>query len=190
MMLRLSLALLATLSLSACRLGQPSQMVLSYSAYTGRPVVLTEMSVNGTAMAMIPAVVNGRADTSKPRVGSLNQLLGYPAGKAGEMQLDMTWVELPSGAAYHAVVQVALKDLQRSSNGVEFMPVFGPGGLLIIASDPVPKGPGDKITRDVLRTCATRTPDADRDYAATPRELPALSEALDMVDPSPATSTC
>jgi hypothetical protein len=52
-MLRLPLAMLAALTLSACPLGELGQMVLSFSAYQGRPVVLSEMVVNGTDMAMI-----------------------------------------------------------------------------------------------------------------------------------------
>lgn len=189
--LRALLVVTCALTLSACRFGDPGTMLISMSAYTDRPVVVTEMAVNGQAVPLVPAVVRGRADTGRPDGSSGGWLLGYPPGKSGVMQLDLAWVELPKGAAYRTTLQVPLDALETSGSGAAaFMPVFAPGGLLVIASDPVPKSASDTTTRDVARICGKRTPAADVNYAATPRELPELFEALEAALSTPAASEC
>lgn len=181
----------AVLAVSACRMGEPGTMFLSMSAYTDRPVVVTEMSVNGQALNMTPRVVRGRADTNRPREHAGGALLTYPAGAGGQMQLDLTWVELPSGAGYRAAAEVPLDKLETDGSGAAaFMPVFAPGGLLIVASDPVPQSGSDTATRDIVRVCATRTAAADKDYTQTPGELPGLREALASARSGPAESEC
>lgn len=173
--------------LSACWGSGAGMMSVSFSAYTDRPVVLTRMMVNGTSMPLIPFVIEGRADVARPQDGSRRSLLRYPRGKSGVMELDMVWIELPAGTAYAARVDVPLNALQKGANAaLEFMPVFAPGGLLIIASDPVPKSASDRTTRDVLRHCADRVPELDFDYTKEPRELPGLFEALQTAVAMPA----
>lgn len=193
-MMRLLQGVLLTilaLSVSGCRMGGPGTMFLSMSAYTDRPVVVTEITVNGQALDMTPRVVRGRADTNRPREHAGGALLSYPAGSGGQMQLDLTWVELPSGAGYRAAATVPLDRLETDGSGAAaFMPVFGPGGLLIVASDPMPKSGSDTRTRDIVRLCATRTQAADRNYAQTPGELPGLREALATAQASPVESEC
>lgn len=165
--------------LSACWGSGAGMMSVSFSAYTNRPIVLTRMMVNGTPMPLIPFVVRGRAEVARPQAGSRRSLLRYPRGKSGLMELDMVWIELPAGTAYSAQVEVPLGALQKGDGAeFEFMPVFAPGGLLIIASDPVPKSASDRTIRDVLRHCAVRAPEFDFDYTKEPRELPGLFEAL------------
>ena len=172
-------AILSVIGLTACRAGEPDQMAVAFSAYTDRPVVLTEMAVNGSPQAFPPLVVRGRADSNRPQEGAGRRLLRYPSGSEGVMGLTVTWVELPSGQAYSAQVEVPLAQLQTAaSGGIEFMPVFGPGGLLLITSDPVPASANDRTIRDVVRICATRAPLADTDFGADPGALPALREAL------------
>lgn len=176
---RAALSVLVIAGLAGCQIGQPNQMALAFSAYTNRPVVLTEMSVNGSEMAFTPLVIRGRADTNRPQEGAGRRLLGYPGGENGIMDLDVTWVELPSGAAYSARVDVPLSNLNAAaSGGVEFMPIFAPNGLLIVTSDPVPTSASDRTVRDIIRICATRTPAGDKNYRANPSELAALREAL------------
>lgn len=189
--LRVLGVILGLLVLAGCRMGGPDQMFMSMSAYTDRPVVVTRMSVNGRSLDMMPMVVRGRADTNRPRENAGGKMLSYPAGSGGVMRLDLTWVELPAGTGYQAVAQVPLGALERDGTGAAaFMPVFGPGGLLIITSDPMPKSASDMTTRDVVRMCGTRTPAADVNYAATPGELPALREALAGARAAPGQSEC
>lgn len=184
-------SLFCGLALSACIVGEPRTMFVSMSAYTLRPVVVTQMAVNGTPLAFFPAVVRGKADTNRPRSGSGRKILSYPQGDAGVMQLDLTWVELPAGLAYRAQVSVPLDELEkRAAQEISFMPVFAPGGLLLVTSDPVPKSADDETIRDVLRICATRAPEADFDYTIEPGELPALREALKAALTTPAPSNC
>lgn len=191
-MRRLALFLLALLALAACRIGQPSKMSLAFSAYADRPVVLTRMAVNGKDFALTPLVVRGRADVNRPFEGAGRRLMAYPPGPvSGRMVLDLTWVELPAGTGYAARVEVPLDRLEAAaSGGVEFMPVFGPGGLLIIASDPVPKTADATATTDAARICADRAPGADQDFTAEPGALPALPEALASAKTTPAESEC
>lgn len=188
---RIAAPLILMLSVAGCQLGQPDQMVVSFSAYTDRPVVLTEMTVNGTPMSITPKVIRGRADRNRPRVGSGRSLLGYPSGESGTMDLGLTWVELPSGNAYSTQVDVPLSELlPAASGGVEFMPVFAPGGLLLITSDPVPESASDTRINDVVQTCAARAPAADQNFAANPGALPALREAIAAAATTPATTPC
>lgn len=177
--------------LAACRLGQPSKMAVSFSAYTNRPVVLTEMLVNGTAMTLVPNVVQGRADDYGRELIMGNRMLGYPKGDSGVMQLKLTWIELPHGAAYQAEIQLPLSELEYSSwSGIDFSPIFAPDGLVIIASDPPAKKGQKRITRDVARICGTRMPDLDFDYTKDPRELPGLFEALQTTKAPASLSEC
>lgn len=182
-------ALLALLALPGCQ-GDPDQMFLSFAAFTDRPVVLTAMAVNGQPMGLVPMVVQGRADTL-PRHGGGGLLLGYPSGSSGQMALDMAWVDLPSGQAYRAAVTLPLSALEVSASGaVELQSIFAPSGLLIIGSDPLPESADDLRIRDVARLCATRAPEADHDYTATPTELPGLFEALETLAPDPPPAPC
>lgn len=190
-MLKGALLTFAALAVSACRMGAPGTMFLSMSAYTDRPVVVTEISVNGRSLDMTPRVVRGRADTNRPREHTGGALLSYPAGAGGQMQLDLTWVELPSGTGYRAAAEVPVDGLERDSSGAAaFMPVFAPGGLLIVASDPMPQSGSDTRKRDIVRLCATRTVAADKDFAQNPGELPGLREALASARTGPAQSEC
>ena len=193
-MTRLLQGILLTLGVlvaSGCRMGGPGTMFLSMSAYTDRPVVVTDISVNGQSLDMTPRVVRGRADTNRPREHAGGALLSYPAGADGQMQLDLTWVELPSGAGYRAAAEVPLDALEQDSSGAAaFMPVFAPGGLLIVASDPMPQSGSDTRTRDIVRLCATRTAAADKNFTQTPGELPGLREALASARSGPAESEC
>lgn len=180
---RTALATLSALALSACRLGDPSTMLVAMSAHTDHPVVVTAMVVNGQAVEMIPAVVRGVAENGPESRNEGGWLLGYPSGKPGLMQLDLTWVELPAGAAYRASIEVPLKALSKSGSGARSLrPVFAPGGLLLMGSD--------SATADIVRLCATRTPAADVDYAATPRQLPGLFEALETARLASAATDC
>lgn len=189
--LRAGFLTFGALSVSGCLMGGPDTMFLSMSAYTDRPVVVTEIAVNGQALNMTPRVVRGRADVNRPREHAGGSLLGYPDGESGEMQLDLTWVELPAGAGYQASATVPLAALEKDSGGaVAFMPVFGPGGLLIVASDPSPSSASDDATRDVVRLCGERQTAADRNFTDNPGEYPALREALASARTDPAENEC
>lgn len=155
------------------------------SAHTGQAVVVTRFSMNGRENPLTPKVVEGRADTMRPHEGASRMLLGLAGGATGRIALEMEWVELSTGHAYRASVAVPMRDLERSaSGGVELMPVFAPGGEVVIASDPLPQSEADRSYRDVARTCGQRWPQADHDYHAAPRELPGLYEALQDLAPA------
>ena len=167
------------------------QAHIGFSAYTNRPVVLTDMSVNGKTIPLVPMVVQGRAERLQGRTTGGGMMIGYPAGSWGQLALTLRWVDRSTGQAWRANVNVPLSQLERSaSGGVEFMPVFAPGGLLLITSDPIPQSADDARTRDVLRLCASRTPAADQDFTADPTSLPALVEAVATMQRGPAPSSC
>lgn len=182
---------LGLLSVAGCRMGEPGTMFLSMSAYTDRPVVLTEIVVNGQPLDITPRVIRGRADATRPRAHASGMLLSYPAGVRGQMLLEVTWVEIASGAGYSTAAEVPLDRLETSDSGAaEFMPVFAPGGLLIVASDPMPQSGSDTRTRDIVRLCAARATAADKNYALDPGELPGLREALASAQSGPVDSEC
>lgn len=185
------LLMLGVLAVSGCRMGGPDQMLLSMSAFTDRPVVVTEISVNGQPLNITPRVVRGRADTNRPREHGSSALLSYPAGTSGQMQLELTWVEIPSGTGYSAAAKLPLDGLETTASGAAaFMPIFAPSGLLIVASDPTPQSATDTRTRDILRLCGTRAAAADKDYTREPGELPGLREALASARIGPVDSEC
>ena len=184
---RVVLACSALAMLAACS----GQAHIGFSAYTDRPVVLTDMSINGKPVPLVPMVVQGRAERLHGRTTGGGMMIGYPAGKWGQLALTLRWVDLPTGQAWSAAVDVPLAQLERSASGaVELMPVFAPGGLLLITSDPIPQSADDDRTRDVLRLCASRTPAADQDFTADPTSLPALVEAVATMQRGPAPSSC
>lgn len=152
--------------LGSCTPGEPARLNLSFSSYASTPVVLTGYRLNGHALLMpaVPSLVAGVADVEWPRVGGGLYALAYPRGDDPDvLTLELEWVELLSGHAFRAEADVPLAKLSGESGvSVEVMPIFGAGGLLIIASDPVPTSTGPEPVVDVLRLCGMRVPEADQ----------------------------
>lgn len=189
----LKLAIIAVASLLLCAgcSGHTGQVSLAMSAHTGQAVVVTGFRMNGRENPLTPMVVEGMADTMRPHEGASRMVLGLAGGASGRIALEMEWVELSTGHAYRASVSVPIGDLERSaSGGVEMMPVFAPGGEVVIASDPLPQSEADRSYRDVARTCGQRWPQADHDYRATPRELAGLYEAIEHLGPAREIAPC
>ena len=183
-------ALAALGLLASWVLGASGDMVVSFSAYSNRPVVLTRVVVNGQTLGMTPLVIAGKADTEGPGAGSGRQLRSYPRNFAGKMTLDLTWVELTTGQGYSAQITLPARHLRRADGAVAFMPVFGPAGLLHLTADPDPVPGAAPAIRDVLRLCASRDPAADKDFTANPTEIPGLSEALAAMQPFSPQTEC
>lgn len=184
--------LFATLLLSACRLGgDPSGVVVSFSTYASTPVVVTEFSLNGTNLGLLPIVAVGLADQDHPRLAGTGEMsVGYPKG-GSTLRLEAEWVELLTDRAWRAQVDVAVDTLETiPTDRVRLMPIFGPNGLMIVASDPVPTSQSDTRENDVARICGTRHETGDTDFAAKPREYPGLFEALERSYPPQGTSNC
>ncbi len=184
-------ALITLFALSGCGLGGPDGMSLAFSTTSGNPVVVTAFRVNGQDVLLQPTETYGTADVSRPRIGAGQMSLGYPKGNdAKTMQIDATWVELLTQKAWQAQVDVPLDQLQQiPSNRVEYMPVFGASGHLLITSDPLPTADSAPIN-DVASACGTRRAEADTDFAENPGALPGLAEALAFAYPAPAPSPC
>ena len=92
---RVVLACSALAMLAACS----GQAHIGFSAYTDRPVVLTDMSINGKPVPLVPMVVQGRAERLHGRTTGGGMMIGYPAGKWGQLALTLRWVDLPTGQA-------------------------------------------------------------------------------------------
>lgn len=130
-------------------------------------------------------MVRGRADTGRPFEHAGGWLLDDPPDAAGTMALDLVWVDLPSGAGWRAAASVPLDALELDGSGAAaFMLVFGPAGLLIVASD------DDAVVKDVVRLCGTRAAEADVAYRADPGREPGLREALASARAAPAGAAC
>ncbi|WP_319412146.1 hypothetical protein [uncultured Cohaesibacter sp.] len=186
----LALALfLATVA--GCRQGDPAGLDLSFSSYAQTPVVLTEFRVNDVVLMPGERVVQGLADLNRPHENAGVSVWTMRLDGDGAILFEASWVELLSHRAYHAEIAVPVRQLQRNAlDHVEMMPVFGPGGLLVIASDPMPQtGTETEITEiteihDAGQICAERQPEQDRDYTEDPTELPMLKEILDFDRPA------
>ena len=136
-------------------------------------------------------VVRGRADVNRIEDGASRQLYTVPNIRRGALVMDVDWIELTTGRFYMASATVPLDALQRGPGGaVDVMPVFAPGGVMMITSDPVPTFADGVRQKDVMRICAKRHPSGDHDYRTSPLELPGLFEALQAMGAPQTTPPC
>ena len=152
--------------LSGCATSEPAWLNLSFSSYASTPVVLTGYRLNGQTPAMppVPDLVAGIADVEWPRVGNGLYSLMYPRGEDPQvLAIELEWVELLSGRAWRVEAHVPIASLSgEAGQRADIMPIFGPDGLVVISSDPVPTTTGPEPVVDVLRLCGTRVPEADQ----------------------------
>ncbi len=152
--------------LSACYPGNPKGLSMAYSTYAQSPVLLTVFQINGLPVLPGETGVQGLSDLNRPydRYGSYNVLMDLDANEA--LHIEAVWVELLTQRAYRAELTVPVQGLQRDpANYAEMMPVFGPGGLLLITSDPIPETVEATETHNAGQVCGTRVPALDRDYS-------------------------
>jgi len=167
-------------------------MNIGFASFGGQPVVVKAFTLNGNRSGLFSdMVVDGGGDAPPRTSGSGNHLTSYRKGQGDQIAIDVSWVELASGEAWRAAATVSAADLERSASGaIQILPVFAPGGLLIISSDPLPASDQDQRVRDLARVCATRAPDLDQDFRSDPRALPGLWEALQTLSPQPSAQEC
>lgn len=167
-------------------------MNIGFASYGGYPVVVREFILNATPNGLFKELVVDGGGEGVPRTsGSSNYLVSYHKGWGDDISIDISWVELSSGEAWRAETSLSVNDMERSASGaVQLLPIFAPGGLLIISSDPIPDTARDQIVTDLARICGTRVPKLDKDYTSDPRALPGLWEASQTVHPLPFISEC
>ena len=178
--------------LAGCLGAEPTGLTLSYSTYEATPVVLNGVEVNGVVFLAHPTMVEGQADTPGPRYGNGSYLMDYPrSGNAEELSLRVVWTELLTGRGYSAETQVPVAGLERATaDRVEMMPIFGPNGLMIVSSDPLPESETVAARNDVVTLCGQRDPAGDRDWETMLNEVPGLAEAQGYDYPAPTDTTC
>lgn len=170
---------LLLLALAGCRDEGAQVYGLSFGSFSASPVVVTRLAVNGQDFQPLPLLVDARSDQVMPRANAGLYSQPLAAGRNGQVALELGWVELPTGRAFAADLQVPVQDLQRSGpDQVQLAPIFGPNGLLLITSDPVPQSADDQPIRDLAQLCAARSPGEDTDYRAAPDLLPDLANVL------------
>jgi hypothetical protein len=192
--LRLALPVML-LALAGCQETEPRLMTLSFSSYGATPAVVLDFQVNGVSAGIFPTVVAGEADGDGRRAGSGSYGLDYPAGGSGTVTLRAEWVELFTQRAWRSEITAPLSEFSRETtfdrgDTLLLMPVFGPNGLMLVTSDPIPTTATDDRRVDVAQTCGTRLPEADFDYTANPSALPQLGELLDFDYPEVAAPAC
>lgn len=167
-------------------------MNIGFASYGGHPVVIKEFILNTQRSSLFAErVVDGGGEAPPITSGAGNHLVSYRKGWGGDISIDVSWVELSTGEAWQATANVSADRMTRSASGaIELMPILGPGGLLIISSDPIPETAQDQRVNDLARICGTRVPELDQDYASNPRALPGLWEASQTIDPRPYSSAC
>jgi hypothetical protein len=177
------IALAVSLMSSCFGPSQPETMTISFGAYRASPVILLDARVNGKPVAVPGSLVDGVADDPmySPRAGGSYSLLGYPRSTGhSEMIVSMTWVEVFTQKAWTAEVRVPLDrfDGNRVRSVIRFAPIFGPNGLMIVSSDPIPTSATNIPRVDVARICGSRVPGLDRDYTAKPDETISMADLL------------
>lgn len=184
-------ALCVVLGVAGCQGGDPDTLVLTFGTFASSPVVLKAVSVNGTPVAYSPVIAT-EADQLTPRT-SYTQLLDYPgAGQGGNVTVSVTWVELLTHKAWQAEVAGPVSAFARYSDGQNALrlgPVFGPNGLMILTSDPIPTSATDSPLVDVARVCGARVAALDVDHTANPEEL-SLTELLQANFPPVTNAEC
>lgn len=168
-------ALALVLLLAGCLPTQASTYGVSFGSLAASPVVVTRMSVNDGDFNVVPVLVDAWSDEVMPRSNGVYSMQ-YAGGD--DLALDIAWVELLTGRAYSASISVPVEELEQEGDSLYFAPVFGPNGLLVVTSDPVPTSAENQPTRDVAQVCATRMPEGDTDYRAAPDSLPDLAAIL------------
>lgn len=162
---------------------EPDTVSLTFGAYRASPVVLLRAQVNGMRVEWPDKLVSGAADNPNysPRGGSGVSLLDFPPSiERGQVVFSMTWVELFTQKGWTAEVRVPIGLFHRYNDGrtMEMAPIFGPNGLLVIASDPPPVSATNIPRVDVGRVCGRRSPEHDRDYTRAPGDIIGLADLL------------
>jgi len=186
-------ALLAVTLLAGCREdGLPAGMSLSFGSYAASPVVLLEARVNGQPVEWPGYLVAGMADSTTPRGSGISLLDYVPAENPREVHVAMTWIEVMTSRAWRAEVVAPLSAFARApgTGSVEVTPIFGPNGLMIVASDPVPTSATDIPLVDVARLCGKRVPALDADLLARPADTVNLQTILDLGVPPVTGAEC
>lgn len=191
-MSRSAMGMLAlVLALAGCKGDRPPGLSLRFNTLSPAPVVLTAISFDGATPGAGMGVIAGRAEETRPGGGGGSVSLSLPKGAADHIEVHAEWSELLTGRGWQAKFDLPLADLQRDGMGnAELMPVFGPNGLLIVTSDPLPKSAGDRRMKDILQLCATRDPAGDKDWRAQPDELPGQSDILALPHPPVTDPVC
>lgn len=189
--MRLRSALLLSLLSSACTPAASQDTSLSFGAFKSSPVVLTQFGIEGP-MGPIgqPQLVAGDADGSLPRTGGGIQI-GWPGngGADGMWRLEAQWVELPTGRAYRAALDVPVDGIETQYSIKILDIIFGPHGLFIAASDKL--SDDYKITPNSLAgTCGTRMPAADEDLRRRTDTFTEMDFIMDKTPPFPARTDC
>lgn len=145
-----------------------TSLSLSTGSYSSTPVILTEMRVNGVLYRFEGHVVAGMSDIMMPR-GSASWSITIPEGLSDPVRIETSWTEILTNRAYSATIEAPLKkfDVYQIGQGwykTTITPIYGPNGLLVIASDPIPTSADNIPKNDVARICGVRVPSADKDW--------------------------
>lgn len=170
-----SLGLLACLPNS-----EPRGLLLTVGSYGASPAILLDTRINGAPVLPHHTLVSTSADVETPRSSSYHRLDYTPNVEPGRITVSITWVEIFTAKAWHATVSASVRSLvyQASTDTIRIAPIFGPNGLLLITSDPIPTSAAHIPLVDVARICGTRRPDLDFDFTANPTEIARLPELL------------
>lgn len=167
----------------------PQSEELSFGSLASSPVVVTGLSVNGTAFGLVPLLVDGRSDEVTPRANAGAFIVDIPPSADGKIRIDAVWVEVMTGRAFNATAAVPARDLDLE-NGAQLAPIFGPNGQMLITSDPVPSAGSAPATRDLVSVCGTRSVTEDRDYRVATDSLPDLAAVIADTRPEPDHPRC
>lgn len=179
-------AIITLLGAGTCQ-RKVTSLVITTGSYGSTPVIINSLFVNDTPYRFEQTVVVGMSDTMTPR-GTGAWLIPVPDGISDPVLIKTEWTELLTGRAYSAVIGAPLDkfDIRRLGSGryqTTITPIYGPNGLLVIASDPIPTSVEDIPKNDVARICGVRVPSADKDWRTEVDNVAQLKEAYTFTYP-------
>jgi len=174
-----AIAIIALLGAGTCQ-HKVTSLVITTGSYSSTPVIINSLYVNGTRYRFERHVVAGMSDKMTPR-GTGSWLVTVPDGISDPVRVKTEWTELLTGRAYSTSIEAPLDkfDIRRLGSGwyeTTITPIYGPNGLLVIASDPIPTSADDIPKNDVARICGVRVPSADKDWRTEVDNVAQLKE--------------
>lgn len=148
-----SLALVLALALGGCN-STPSSLSFSVGAQRSWPVDPQAINVNGTQLADVLRATGAGWDDG---AGAGSILTDWPKGESDTLRVTAAWVELLTGRAWEATVEVNADALATSDSPVPLVALIGRNGQMrLTQATPATLG----------QTCGIRMPALDQDLRA------------------------
>lgn len=143
---------------------------------TNNPVYVLEYSAEGLHYPLLPTFAPSGAD-GYPRSG--NKIWLRRQSPSDLIEVNVAWLEVLTQRAYAFTTTIREEDITLRGTDLEISVLLLPGGEFKIISDPLPiVGAKQQRIRDLVRGCAQRRPDLDRDITGEVDAIPTLRDRI------------